>query len=605
MRECDLIMKGGVTSGVAYPGAVAGLATSYRLKNIGGTSAGAMAAVLAAAAEYRRQRVLAGNPTASDETARAGFTELAALAAELGRDLASLFEPVPVLRPLYCTLLGVAQAAPDRRGLALIRGAATAFGGLLAIAALPGFFVIVGGYRGVNDGWQILLGVLLLLVLPIVALGVRVGWLVLTVLPRHDFGLCTGLTSSERRQDGRLAFTDWLHARIESIAGERDPDRDASAPMTVGDLSPHGIRVASMTTDLSSRRPWQLPLRAGVHLFSRRDFDALFPADVVEWMVAEGGAASVVAAPRADGSVPDDLHHLPDGQRLPLLVLARLSLSFPGLVSAVPLYREDPDLRGEPGAPPRVQRCLFSDGGISSNFPVHFFDGFLPSRPTFGIGFAPLDPARHGSDEGARVHLPDPRTGDALGGVYPVTGVQGFLGAIVNTAKDWQDTLQSRLPGYAERIVEIRLKAESEGGLHVEMSEETVAGLVDLGERAARRFAEDFDFQTHRWLRALVLLPTLEEQLARLAEVWQASGAEGEPDYEAVLRTVAHSVFPLDDSYREVPLARFAQALIALGDDANVQRGDVSRVALSQGPRPSRDAELRLVASPAASPPTD
>ena len=106
-------------------------------------------------------------------------------------------------------------------------------------------------------------------------------------------------------------------------------------------------------------------------------------------------------------------------------------------------------------------------------------------------------------------------------------------------------------------------------------------------------------------VRALVLLPTLEEQLARLAEVWQASGAEGEPDYEAVLRTVAHSVFPLDDSYREAPLARFAQALIALGDDANVQRGDVSRVALSQGPRPSRDAELRLVASPAASPPTD
>jgi hypothetical protein len=33
---CDLVMKGGITSGVIYPKAAAKLATRYRFKNIGG-----------------------------------------------------------------------------------------------------------------------------------------------------------------------------------------------------------------------------------------------------------------------------------------------------------------------------------------------------------------------------------------------------------------------------------------------------------------------------------------------------------------------------------------------------------------------------------------
>jgi predicted acylesterase/phospholipase RssA len=48
---CDLVMKGGVTSGVMYPLAVSELATTYRFRNIGGTSAGAISAgVISAAA---------------------------------------------------------------------------------------------------------------------------------------------------------------------------------------------------------------------------------------------------------------------------------------------------------------------------------------------------------------------------------------------------------------------------------------------------------------------------------------------------------------------------------------------------------------------------
>ena len=263
-------------------------------------------------------------------------------------------------------------------------------------------------------------------------------------------------------------------------------------------------------------------------------------------------------------------------------------------------------MRDAPDGPPRVRRCLFSDGGISSNFPVHFFDGFLPSRPTFGIGFAAHDPSRHGTDEDAYVHLPDAQPTSTFGGVHPVKDMSGFLGSIVNTAKDWQDTLQSRLPGYAERIVEIRLDPESEGGLHVEMDRETIERLAARGRTAARRFEEDFDFDTHRWLRALALLPTLEERLARLAEVWAKSGDDHERDYEAVLTTQAHEVFPIDDeAYREDPLAVFARALVTLGDKSDARRDEDERLPLSQGPRPTCDAELRLVASPDASAPSD
>lgn len=53
-EQCDLVMKGGITSGVVYPGLIARLASKYQFKNIGGTSAGAIAAGACAAAQYGR-----------------------------------------------------------------------------------------------------------------------------------------------------------------------------------------------------------------------------------------------------------------------------------------------------------------------------------------------------------------------------------------------------------------------------------------------------------------------------------------------------------------------------------------------------------------------
>ena len=41
-RECDMIMKGGITSGVVYPRTAVELASQYRFRRLGGTSAGAI-----------------------------------------------------------------------------------------------------------------------------------------------------------------------------------------------------------------------------------------------------------------------------------------------------------------------------------------------------------------------------------------------------------------------------------------------------------------------------------------------------------------------------------------------------------------------------------
>ena len=83
-------MKGGITSGVVYPRAVAAFAERYRLRRVGGTSAGAIAAAAAAAAQLGRDRggnsfdelrVLPerlGSPVAGDEggpSLEAGFAQ--------------------------------------------------------------------------------------------------------------------------------------------------------------------------------------------------------------------------------------------------------------------------------------------------------------------------------------------------------------------------------------------------------------------------------------------------------------------------------------------------------------------------------------------------
>ena len=87
-----------------------------------------------------------------------------------------------------------------------------------------------------------------------------------------------------------------------------------------------------------------------------------------------------------------------------------MSLSFPVLLGAVPLYAVDFTLEEnvesrKAGKPVRAERCWFSDGGICSNFPIHFFDQPIPRRPTFGVNLrdfpadhTPADPSEASMD---------------------------------------------------------------------------------------------------------------------------------------------------------------------------------------------------------------
>ena len=74
-----------------------------------------------------------------------------------------------------------------------------------------------------------------------------------------------------------------------------------------------------------------------------------------------------------------------------------------------------------------------------------------------------------------------------------ITDVVGLARSIFYSAKNWQDTLQSTLPGYRERIVHVYLKPE-EGGLNLAMGKQTIDVLVGLGGRAgesARRARDE------------------------------------------------------------------------------------------------------------------
>lgn len=526
LLECDLIMKGGITSGVVYPGAIAKIAETYRLRDIGGSSAGAIAATFAAAAEYRRQT----------GGGRAGFNAILSAGDELGCRLKSLFQPTPALRPLF-SLLEARISTPHPtfgRKLAYAWAFLKAFWPVwLAMAAL----LVVVVMQGVATGGPRVVGLQILLVL-LLAVAAVIGWiwvLLFETLPKNDFGLCSGLRPKGSKD---AAFCEWIADQIDGIAGKTGPGGTPGEPLTIGDLGNFGdckgIRVAAMTTDLSSGRPYQLPLKTRTHWFSRGEFEALFPARIVNYLCAKGERR----IPRATDpkGVPRDLYKLPVGGDFPVLLVARLSLSFPLLIRAVPLWRED----GERCDDRRLllRRCLFSDGGISSNFPIHFFDALLPSRPTFGIALDSLDCERHqqqaaGKDDRkiewpriigvtARKRLSLPSTGSEAPPL-PVREIDGpldFVSRIVNVAKDWQDTLQSRLPGYADRIVTVRLVEGVEGGMKLDMGKPTVRRLIRLGRQAGTLLASQFDMSGHRHQRAITNFSVLEPALASLAQAY-------------------------------------------------------------------------------------
>lgn len=590
MQECDLIMKGGITSGVVYPYALVEIAKDYRLRDIGGTSAGAIAAAFAAAAEYRRQ--------ASGGTDQAGFEMIGDLADELGGKLRTLLQPAAPLRPLFDILIAAVSEEGRSRGkpLAMLGALTRAYRARLYVtgALVLAWLAVAIGLESIA---LFLFGALLTGVLLAVSLLLTAGKLIFRSLPAHGFGLCPGTRQPGYDEPG---FTDWIADKIDLIAGNTAEGGRLGDPLTVGQLRQHKIGIATMTTDLSSQRPYQLPFKTAIHYFSESELKPLLPQRVVDYLVKAGGRVET-----EDPDAPADLYRIPFGDDFPVLLVARLSLSFPGLISAMGLYRHDNQAARLSNGTHPVRRCLFSDGGISSNFPIHFFDAFAPVRPTFGIALGTLDRERDGED---RIHLPTRgRTSTALP-VTSVDGLGGFLFSIVNTAKDWQDTMQSMLPGYAERIVTVRLDESREGGLNLAMDAETIGALTGFGREAGSALRAKFSykaatggsaFDQHRYNRAISLLPEIEQALVGYAEAIDTSPVgtpAGTFTGSEILTEFDSDHYRNSDEWRLKALAAFSEKLARIGDEAVAAGAARPRRSVRSGNLPSVDSALRLVA---------
>lgn len=483
LPPCDLVMKGGSTSGVVYPPVIAELSRKYRFSNIGGTSAGAIAAAVTASAEYGRQRghiddfsllnelsndlaqsgrllelfrstapanlrpvldtllPLVSNAPQSDDQTDANVSGLdgsaLALADRVAPELLDLLMPAQeaeqpaddtVSKTLNRVLSGLAQTHPEAHAAGADAGmlAGSRIGQYLVIAALilsimfalPMFIA-----RATLAGWIMWAVIAVILVLGAFWLGRKLssagesigGSLVAVVdilrlmreeVPKNLYGICTGLgqkqppSADPERRIGQIlaqptALIDWLQYWINATSGPTAH----GGPLTFADLSSQDVALQMVTTNLSLGRPYVLPFEPEqVFLFQRGDMQLLFPQDIVTYLCDPRHLNPGWSLDELNQGLSNDdpraFFMLPNSQDLPVLVGMRLSLSFPLLISAVRLYTISascPITDGE-YRPRRdnIQANWFSDGGICSNFPIHFFDSWLPTHPTFGINLTGL-----------------------------------------------------------------------------------------------------------------------------------------------------------------------------------------------------------------------
>lgn len=526
--ECDLIMKGGITSGLVYPLAACRLATRYRFRQVGGASAGAIAAALTAAAEYQRRSA----PPSAVDGGSTGFLGLAEIPGVMGKRLSTLFQPVPALRSAYRLLTASVEPGWSKLrklvvSLWTVVGAAPLlFAGVwLAVTlafSLP-FWFTPGGPGW--PGWvSLALGVVLGKVAALLVAIWRFVRTTMATLPEHGYGICSGL--AQPGHGGQQALTEWLTEKLDRVAGlaagegpltfghlygERasevfrrlrlDEDDAPADPERRAEFRPM-LDLQMMTTCLTFQRPYVFPFHTKVFHFCPDCWVGYFPPAVVAQLVATGLPASEKTQ-RVDGvDVPIDQHchrhpgtlvrRLPAAPDLPVVVGVRLSLSFPMLISAVPFQTVDfSRSEGNKG----LIEVWFSDGGISSNFPIHFFDTLLPSRPTFGITLADVHP----DYPEQMVFRPKDNGSGILPRAVPISGVVSFLTAVVETMHNWVDTMAIPAPGFRDRVVELRTR-DGEGGLNLKMKPETITDLGRRGDQAALTL-EDFDWDNHRWIR--------------------------------------------------------------------------------------------------------
>lgn len=536
-EQCDVIMKGGISSGIVYPRAVCHLAKRYRFRRLGGTSAGAIAAVAAAAAEHGRD---AG-----------GFDKLDALPDGLGRDMRHLFQPTPAARGLFRLALDWLEPSwgPPTKLLSsarrLVLAAPLVFFAVLVVMLLPGvlLFWSPGGWPDDVLHWVFfvvgaLVWVAVAKLVALLASAIRMVLVTMKALPGQGFGMCDGHT----REPGTdvLPLTDWMHEKFQDLAGRTATD----PPLTFGelwgsdavkayldlrtkkDVLPRQWREAAalrdidlqvMTTNVTLGRPYLFPFNDRIFFFCEQRMRDYFPKVVVDHMVATSAEATDETRSDEDGQPvvirmkcpchDQQVRYLPESPDLPLLLAARISLSFPVLLSALPLFCVD-WARG-PGKQGLIL-VWFSDGGISSNFPMHLFDAPLPRRPTFGFNLGPAHP-----DYPDLVWAPaEPGRAGGLPRSQEITSVVSFLRAVLGAMQNWGDNTRITMPGYRDRVAIIRQK-KGEGGMNLAMPPTVITGLANRGAEAAALF-DDFDLDLHKWVRYRVSMAATDELLATM-----------------------------------------------------------------------------------------
>ena len=519
---CDLIMKGGITSGIVYPLAACELAQKYRFRNIGGASAGAIAAAATAAAELGRRR---GSTTC--------YEKLAALPKQLGRDnfLLSLFRPSRTAAPIFALL--IAGLAKKGRVTSIGRALLVNFGSSVIWGVLFGVVpvLMLALVRGGPGILYILLG------LTWVLLGI-VGFLVKDVLTtagaalnENQLGLCSGFDPNSR--PGEAPLINWLASFLDELA-----EQPAGKPLTFGDLQSapampgepplegSAINLEVMTTNLTHGRPYRIPFDSRVFYFDPMEWTALFGRDLVNWLVEHTEGDEEIATAQSGRQILP----LPEMPDLPVVIAVRMSLSFPVLISAVPLYAVD---RTRTRKPAVAERCWFSDGGITSNLPIHFFDSPLPRWPTFAINLKGPHPDY--PEEKDFVWLP----GNNNAGLHESwnrfdenqgwSKIIGFIGAILDTMHNWRDHIQFRTPGYRDRIVHISLN-ENEGGLNLNMPDHLIQTVSKRGQRAGQVLLTNFSLENHLWVRYRSIM----DMLARTVKKFGSNYANPLPADEHV-----------------------------------------------------------------------
>lgn len=640
---CDLIMKGGITSGVVYPRAVCRLARRYRIKKLGGASVGAIAAAFAAAAEAAPVEVPPDQPKVpqvgaalhgadveaapSEQEAKGvsqptGYARLYTVPDELGPYLGLLFQPLPSTRTAYDLMTtwlkpemvprprdSTGQRLPPvatplkrvtggRKAIAITNRAAATW--VKVVSAAPLVFslillvtlapLILAGVGTDPGQWPWLVASAIVWVLTGLVVATLTAAVVLlrrtvNAMAENGFGLCDGHTRDP--SVNHLPLTDWMSKTIDEIAGlaiTSPIDGSRPGPLTFKQLWGHsasetraalrakeaagGVVTANdwrafdpavdlmvMVTNLTFRRPYAFPFTGKEHFyFCEACWAAYFPDTVIRHLVGCTSEESETIPASVDGSGEEKVamqcpQHtdkrvrlLPDAADLPVVVAARLSLSFPCLISAVPLHCVDYSRKlGER----KLIRTWFSDGGIASNFPMHFFDVPWPRRPTFGIDLQPEHPDfanewvwRPSAEDKAP---PFPRS-------HELKSVVGFVTSMVRTMQNWADTTQITLPGFRDRVVEVRVDS-TQGGLNLQMTDETIMLLASRGEDAAVAL-DAFDLDLHQWVRYRSAMSSLSEVLDKMADRYTSVPPDGD-GYQEFLRRYG----PNAAAFRHVDLA--------------------------------------------------